>query len=146
MKTFVRILSLTLVAVMLCATLASCAPASDPAKAEAALKEAEYIVLNDSTITPAVFKLGGYDLTNVVTATKTTEDKDGKTVVELVVIYYFADKDNAEKAFSKVEEDAKEKADVESVRIFGENLRQLLLARPVGQKRVLAIEIGRAHV
>ena len=111
MKTFVRILSLTLVAVMLCATLASCAPASDPAKAEAALKEAEYIVVNDSTITPAVFKLGGYDLTNVVTATKTTEDKDGKTVVELVVIYYFADKDNAEKAFSKVEEAAKEKAE-----------------------------------
>ena len=111
MKKLVRVLSITLVAVMLCATLASCAPASDPAKAEAALKEAEYIVLNDSTITPAVFKLGGYDLTNVVTATKTTEDKDGKTVVELVVIYYFADKDNAEKAFSKVEEDAKEKAE-----------------------------------
>ena len=38
--------------------------------------------------------------------------------------------------------EAKEKADVESVRIFGENLRQLLLAPPVGQKRVLAIDPG----
>ena len=36
----------------------------------------------------------------------------------------------------------KEKADVESIRIFGENLRQLLLAPPVGQKRVLAIDPG----
>lgn len=37
---------------------------------------------------------------------------------------------------------AKEKADVESVKVFGENLRQLLLAAPVGQKRTLAIDPG----
>ena len=37
---------------------------------------------------------------------------------------------------------AKEKADMESIRIFGENLRQLLLAAPVGQKRTLAIDPG----
>lgn len=37
---------------------------------------------------------------------------------------------------------AKEKADEASVRVFGENLRQLLLAPPVGQKRVLAIDPG----
>lgn len=37
---------------------------------------------------------------------------------------------------------AKEKADIESVKIFGENLRQLLLASPVGQKRTLAIDPG----
>ena len=43
---------------------------------------------------------------------------------------------------NEVIKDAKEKADVESVRIFGENLRQLLLAPPVGQKRVLAIDPG----
>lgn len=36
----------------------------------------------------------------------------------------------------------KEKADIESIRIFGENLRQLLLSPPVGQKRVLAIDPG----
>ena len=43
---------------------------------------------------------------------------------------------------NEVIKEAKEKADLESVRIFGENLRQLLLAPPVGQKRVLAIDPG----
>ena len=38
--------------------------------------------------------------------------------------------------------EAKEKADVESIGVFGENLRQLLLAPPVGQKRVMAIDPG----
>ncbi len=37
---------------------------------------------------------------------------------------------------------AKEKADVEAIRVFGENLRQLLLAAPIGQKRTLAIDPG----
>ena len=37
---------------------------------------------------------------------------------------------------------AKEKADTESIKVFGENLRQLLLASPVGQKRTLAIDPG----
>ena len=43
---------------------------------------------------------------------------------------------------NEVIREAKEKADIESIRIFGENLRQLLLAPPVGQKRVLAIDPG----
>ena len=43
---------------------------------------------------------------------------------------------------NEVFKEAKEKADSESIRIFGENLRQLLLAPPVGQKRVLAIDPG----
>jgi uncharacterized protein len=38
--------------------------------------------------------------------------------------------------------EAKEKADIESIQVFGENLRQLLLAPPVGQKRVMAIDPG----
>lgn len=37
---------------------------------------------------------------------------------------------------------SKEKADKEAVRVFGENLSSLLLAPPVGQKRVLAIDPG----
>lgn len=36
----------------------------------------------------------------------------------------------------------KEKADKESVNVFGENLKQLLLASPVGQKRTMAIDPG----
>ena len=43
---------------------------------------------------------------------------------------------------NEVIKEAKEKADIESIRIFGDNLRQLLLAPPVGQKRVLAIDPG----
>ena len=38
--------------------------------------------------------------------------------------------------------EAKQKADEESVQVFGDNLRQLLLAPPVGQKRTLAIDPG----
>ncbi len=37
---------------------------------------------------------------------------------------------------------AKEKADLDSIKVFGENLRQLLLAAPVGEKRTLAIDPG----
>ncbi|HCV15755.1 MAG TPA: RNA-binding transcriptional accessory protein [Rikenellaceae bacterium] len=37
---------------------------------------------------------------------------------------------------------AKERADLEAVKVFGENLTALLLAAPVGQKRVLAIDPG----
>ena len=43
---------------------------------------------------------------------------------------------------NEILKEAKEKADIESIRIFGDNLRQLLLAPPVGQKRVLAIDPG----
>jgi uncharacterized protein len=37
---------------------------------------------------------------------------------------------------------SKEKADEEAIRVFAENLRQLLLAPPLGQKRTLAIDPG----
>lgn len=37
---------------------------------------------------------------------------------------------------------SKEKADKEAIDVFAENLRQLLLAAPLGQKRVLAIDPG----
>jgi len=36
----------------------------------------------------------------------------------------------------------KEKADEEAIRVFAENLRQLLLAPPLGQKRVLGVDPG----
>ena len=37
---------------------------------------------------------------------------------------------------------SKEKADTEAIRIFADNLRQLLLESPLGQKRVLALDPG----
>ncbi len=38
--------------------------------------------------------------------------------------------------------EAKERADIESIKVFGENLRQLLLQAPVGEKRTMAIDPG----
>ncbi len=38
--------------------------------------------------------------------------------------------------------EAKHEADIKSIRVFGENLRQLLLSPPVGQKRTMAIDPG----
>ena len=43
---------------------------------------------------------------------------------------------------NEIIKEAKQKADVESINVFGENLRQLLLSSPVGQKRTLAIDPG----
>ena len=37
---------------------------------------------------------------------------------------------------------SKERADVEAIKVFAENARQLLLAAPLGQKRILAIDPG----
>ena len=43
---------------------------------------------------------------------------------------------------NEVIKEAKQKADIESIRVFGENLRQLLLSPPAGQKRTMAIDPG----
>ena len=43
---------------------------------------------------------------------------------------------------TEIIKEAKEKADIESIKVFGENLRQLLLGAPVGQKRTMAIDPG----
>ncbi len=37
---------------------------------------------------------------------------------------------------------SKERADIEAIKVFAENARQLLLAAPLGQKRILAIDPG----
>jgi uncharacterized protein len=43
---------------------------------------------------------------------------------------------------SEFRQQAKERADEEAIRVFTKNLRQLLLAPPLGQKKVLAIDPG----
>lgn len=47
---------------------------------------------------------------------------------------------------NEVLQEAKAKADSKAIEVFAGNLSQLLLAPPLGEKRILAIEIGRAHV
>ena len=87
MKKFVRILALSLVAVMLCASLVACAPSKDPDKAVAALKEAGYTAV----------KVGDY-----VSGTKIVEE-DGEKKVEHVTIYYSDTKDDATAAMEKIQ-------------------------------------------
>lgn len=43
---------------------------------------------------------------------------------------------------NEIQSAAKQKADEEAIKVFAENLRQLLLSPPLGQKRVLAIDPG----
>ena len=43
---------------------------------------------------------------------------------------------------NEIIKEAKEKADIESIKVFGENLTQLLLSAPLGQKRTMAIDPG----
>ena len=43
---------------------------------------------------------------------------------------------------NEVIKEAKEKADIESIAVFGDNLTQLLLSPPVGQKRTMAVDPG----
>ncbi len=43
---------------------------------------------------------------------------------------------------TEVIKEYKEKADIESIKVFGDNLRQLLLEAPVGQKRTMAVDPG----
>ena len=89
MKKFVSIISLVLVAVMLCATLVSCgAPAKDPEDALAALKENGYTAA----------KFGEY-----VSGSKLAEDKDGNKKIDHVTIYYFDSKDDATAAMERIQ-------------------------------------------
>ncbi len=43
---------------------------------------------------------------------------------------------------TEVRLETKKKADIEAIRIFAENLQQLLMASPLGQKRMLAVDPG----
>ncbi len=113
MKTSVRMLALVLAVALLACCLGACTarPAKNPADAEAALKEAGYLVFCDNTVMPRHFEQLGYDLTCTLTATKESKSSDGDTKTDLVVVYYFADKENAQKALDKVREYAAEDKD-----------------------------------
>jgi len=70
--------------------------------------------------------------------------KDSNAASELVLM---ALKDSYKRLLhpsmeTEVRQVAKEKADAEAIRVFAGNLRQLLLAPPLGQKNVLAIDPG----
>jgi len=69
-----------------------------------------------------------------------SQNESGQQVLEAVQdSYKRLLKPSIETEFASL---SKEKADEEAIRVFAENLRQLLLASPLGQKRVLAIDPG----
>ena len=69
-----------------------------------------------------------------------TKNESSKQVAEAVAdAYKRLLKPSIETEFAS---ESKAKADTEAIRVFAENLRQLLLAPPLGQKRVLGIDPG----
>lgn len=99
-KSIIKVLSLTLIAIMMCAVLVSCGgPNADPDKAEKALEDAEYTVMKIDD--EDMLKLSGIDgLVCAITAFN--EDEEG------IVIYYFEDAAAANEAWEDIEEEAKE--------------------------------------
>ena len=119
MKIFAKILSLSLVAVLLCATLVACAPAKNADDALKALEDNGYTAVNSNLVGAAGLAAAGIKgVDSVVTGTK-TEKKDDKTTVETVTIIYFTDADAAKTAEEKVSgQSDKEKKDNESDWVF----------------------------
>ena len=115
MKQAARILSLFLVILLLLATLTACAkPAKTPEKASAALKKAGYVVVLDTRVLPGIFSGLGYDLTTVLSASKTVTDSDGNKTVEHLTVFYFDSKQDAKDALEEIEKYALDDKDAES--------------------------------
>lgn len=115
MKIFAKIMALTLVAVFVCATLASCAigaPNADPAKAEKSLEKKGYVVeLADSEYTLGFVSLST-GLKNLDAFIKAVNPDDSD---DSIMICYFKDKEAADKAWEDTFEALKEKAKEEDV-------------------------------
>ncbi len=93
MKKFVSIISLVLVAAMLCVSLVSCGgPAKDPATAEAALKEAGYTVIKNDV---EILLPDDVEVTVLGTAAK-----------NYILITYYKTTDAVDAAWEKAQKDA----------------------------------------
>lgn len=84
MKRFAKVMSVVMVVVLALAVMVSCGPASDPNKAEAALKENGYAPVHmngafSTGATAALLGLGGSDVTDIVFAVNA--DGDGMLAI-----------------------------------------------------------------
>lgn len=106
-KTIIKITALTLVALMMCAMLASCGgPNANPDKALESLKDNDYIAEKiDSTVGLLAFSFAG-DVEAVVTGF----NKDADTVA----IFYYSSAKAANEAWDKVKKEAEEEKDDDS--------------------------------
>lgn len=104
-KNILKVVALALIAVMTCAILVACAPASDPDKAIKALEENGYKAGKDDTVIPAALEILGIEdgVECVVIGA------DGKTDLALLdpdlVIIYFKDSSAASDAWDKIKDD-----------------------------------------
>ncbi len=111
MKNFIKLTALALVAVLLVAVFASCAPNSDPLKAKHALEENGYSATKldadgnflESGIIAAMKLADISDITNVVIGTKTVGEGEEATTEEVTIIY-FKNKDVAKVELGDVQE------------------------------------------
>ena len=106
-KTIIKITALTLVALMMCAMLASCGgPNANPDKAVESLKDNDYMAEKiDSTVGLLAFSFAG-DVEAVVTGI----NKDA----DVVTIFYYSSAKAANEAWDKVKEEAEEEKDDDS--------------------------------
>lgn len=108
MKKFAKILSLMLV-VVIAAMFVACAPASDPDKAVSALEKNGYTAAKDANIAPAALRLFGVSGVDcVVTGACAEEGKEGS-----VSIVYFSSSKDANAAWDKIQEYAKDEKEDE---------------------------------
>lgn len=108
-KTFIKIMALTLVAVMACTMLVSCGgPNADPDKAVEALKDNDYVVEKlDGKISLAVVSAFAGDVEAVVLGVS----EDGK---EAVTIFYYEDSKAANEAWDDVKKEMEKENDDET--------------------------------
>ena len=101
MKTFVRVLSLCLVAVLLCTAFVACGVSSNPDKAVDALKEAKYEVDKESDADDLKFYEEMYEISGLVAMVSALKVADGKS--DSITLYYFEKTADAKAALEKME-------------------------------------------
>ena len=108
-KTFIKIMALTLVAIMMCTMLVSCGgPNANPDKAVESLKDNDYVAEKiDSKLGLAFVSAFAGDVEAVVTGLS----KDGK---EAITIFYYEDAKAANEAWDDVKEHMEKEKDDET--------------------------------
>lgn len=111
MKKAIKLIALSLVLVMAVLALASCAaPNADPDKAKASLEDNDYEVqkLSGKLSTAAISAIIGEDVDCVVTAQKLDKEEEK---LDAICILYFEDAENANDAWEKAQDYAKDAKD-----------------------------------
>lgn len=116
MKKFAKVMALAMVAVLSLAALVACGPASDPDKAEAALKENEYVTLKSTVLVKGLTVIGINGVTASVTGTKVTEDSS-----EVIFILYFNNNQSANESWDSAQKNIKKIMDTLQIEYKGDD-------------------------